>query len=445
MRLYLSPHFQGHGARSRTGSSTCSVPHTIRKNSAPAAARGSPAGSTRAQNANPHSAPYPQWVHVARMSRALPFTSRTPNGRSSLAVARPGTTLAGRPTHCISVVLDSVMETVPNTAARIARSIISYLPSTGPPSGPPGMGNAGWTSGCPGLSRMRQTPAAGLEMARRCRLVSCRRPSGRRGKQELHDVHPPRASASSSRITRRHRWAGNCVRHFRPTIWRSRRWNSAREKQDRQSDRCPATSAAARGSISPSRYRSSSSSTSSHVISDKASPPHDVPQLLLQGLPSPVQPRHHGPRGDARDLGDLPVAEALHVGEQHGDAERLRQRCQRSLDVLVGQRFERRVLGRRLQPLLGQPRVEVPVLHLLHRHRPGLPLPPAVLVDEGVREDPEQAGPDARAGPELMEGPEGPQERLLHQVLRVGAVPGETDGARIQAIDEGERFLLEPP
>ena len=69
-------------------------------------------------------------------------------------------------------------------------------------------------------------------------------------------------------------------------------------------------------------------------------------QRLLHRLSSPVQAGHHGTDRNVEHLGDLLVGESLHVGEQHGQAERLGQVVERLLDVVVGDQVEELVLGR---------------------------------------------------------------------------------------------------
>jgi hypothetical protein len=44
-------------------------------------------------------------------------------------------------------------------------------------------------------------------------------------------------------------------------------------------------------------------------------------QHFAQPAAAAVQPGHHGADRAAHNCGDLPVAESLHVGQVHGDAE----------------------------------------------------------------------------------------------------------------------------
>ena len=64
-------------------------------------------------------------------------------------------------------------------------------------------------------------------------------------------------------------------------------------------------------------------------------------------------------------------------------------------------------------------------------------------VDERVREDPVDPRLDVCAFLELVEGPVGPEERLLDEVLGIGGAPRQAVGGRVQAGQERERFRFE--
>ena len=62
------------------------------------------------------------------------------------------------------------------------------------------------------------------------------------------------------------------------------------------------------------------------------------------------------------------VPETLDIGQQHGDAEGVRQRLDRRLDIGVGEPVHRPVLGTPTDPVArvaGEPAVQVEVLHVL--------------------------------------------------------------------------------
>src|SRR5690606_18863703 len=83
------------------------------------------------------------------------------------------------------------------------------------------------------------------------------------------------------------------------------------------------------------------------------------------------------------------------------------------------------------------------VLNVVQRcaPRPSRTLP--VVVDERVRQDLEQPGPQVRSRPELVERPERPQVCLLDEILSVHGVPGHAVGGAIQSIDVAKRLFLE--
>ena len=62
-----------------------------------------------------------------------------------------------------------------------------------------------------------------------------------------------------------------------------------------------------------------------------------VVEHLAQLLAPAVQARHHGADRRAHNVSDLPVGEALDIGEVDRDPELLRQRLKGLVDVGVGQ------------------------------------------------------------------------------------------------------------
>jgi hypothetical protein len=81
-----------------------------------------------------------------------------------------------------------------------------------------------------------------------------------------------------------------------------------------------------------------------------------------------MQPTHDRTDGNIQDFGDLFVGESLHVRQQYGHAEVLRQRLERFLHLGVGEPLEQLVLGaptrhRRLEA--ADAAVEVEVLDLV--------------------------------------------------------------------------------
>src|ERR687896_347332 len=147
--------------------------------------------------------------------------------------------------------------------------------------------------------------------------------------------------ASRTRSTRSGGRSADPPHLLRMITW-TRLRNSPRPKHGEQVARCSAiTMARPRGS-SPSMNASRSLSTWSQSSPYKATLPHYIPQPLLESPSSPMQARHHRAHGDVEDLGDLLVGEPLHVRQEDGQAELLRQGRQRVLDVLVGE--GRRVL-----------------------------------------------------------------------------------------------------
>src|SRR5829696_1248744 len=180
------------------------------------------------------------------------------------------------------------------------------------------------------------------------------------------------------------------------------------------------------------------------VHADQAAVPSVVPEQPLQAPPAPVQPGHHGADRRAHDLRDLLVGETRDVGRVDGQAEVLRQPLERVLDVGVGEMVERLHL-RRAQPgrLVRLGGRELPVLDVLGGRLLRLPLTLAVGVDERVGEDPVEPGLEVGALLELVEGGEGLDERLLHQVLGVGRVAGHPHRRRVELVEERQRIPLE--
>ena len=136
------------------------------------------------------------------------------------------------------------------------------------------------------------------------------------------------------------------------------------------------------------------------AAADQAASHSHIVQRLLERPSSPVDPAHDRADRHVGDLGDLLVGESLDVGQQHGHPERLGQRLDGRLHVLVGEAVERLVLGARARsapPDAGQALVEVEVLDVLDVGDLGTALGRPVGVDVGVGEDPVEPGPQVGA------------------------------------------------
>src|SRR5947209_17864444 len=79
------------------------------------------------------------------------------------------------------------------------------------------------------------------------------------------------------------------------------------------------------------------SSTGRRLLRGQATLGGEVVQRLLQRLSSAVQTAHDRTDRDVEDVGDLLVREPLDVGEQHGEAEVLRERLDRFLHLGLGE------------------------------------------------------------------------------------------------------------
>ena len=170
-----------------------------------------------------------------------------------------------------------------------------------------------------------------------------------------------------------------------------------------------------------------------------------IVERSLQELPPAVEAAHHGADGAAHDLRDLLVAELLDVTEDHGDLEVGRERIERALHLALDDRLKRLRLGvaevahrRRAHPAVDQ-RIGVRPLE-----DGALEPAAAVLVDEGVGEDPEQPRLQVRAGVELVPRPHRLEERVLDEILGLGRVAGQLAGDRVQRVEVPDGLLGEP-
>ena len=86
---------------------------------------------------------------------------------------------------------------------------------------------------------------------------------------------------------------------------------------------------------------------------------------------------------------------------------------------------------------------DLPVLDVLAAVLLRLPLLLAVVVDEGVREDPVE--PRLEVGPRgvLVESCVGLRVRLLHEILGVGGVAGHPQSRRVELVEVLEGVALE--
>src|SRR5262249_9748831 len=87
--------------------------------------------------------------------------------------------------------------------------------------------------------------------------------------------------------------------------------------------------------------------------------------------------------------------------------------------------------------------VEEVVAGLVDRGHLRRALGAAAAVDVDVREDPEQPGPEVRAGLVLPPGAERTGVRLLHQVLRLLAGADQSAGNAVDLVTELQRLLFE--
>ena len=155
---------------------------------------------------------------------------------------------------------------------------------------------------------------------------------------------------------------------------------------------------------------------------------------------------HHGTDRNVEHLGDLLVGEALHIGEQHGQTERLRKVVERLLDVVIGDQVEQLVLGRtaRRRGLdRSDPAVQVEILDVGEVGLLGPALAGPVEVDVRVGEDAEQPGPQVGAGGEIGVAAVAAQVGLLDEVGGVGLVARHPQRRGIQLRGELHGVALE--
>ena len=168
-------------------------------------------------------------------------------------------------------------------------------------------------------------------------------------------------------------------------------------------------------------------------------------ELLLEEPASPEQATHHRADRDVEDVGDLLVGEVLQVGEDHRQPEVDGHRVDGPQHVVGEQPVEEgalRVLGD-----VGRVPGDEPVLHRVALVLDDVALlrRPAVPVDEGVREDLVEPGLDVGPALELVEEAEGPEDRVLDQVLGVAGVLGQPQGGCVEAVEVRQRQRLELP
>src|ERR1700733_2668802 len=157
-----------------------------------------------------------------------------------------------------------------------------------------------------------------------------------------------------------------------------------------------------------------------------------------------VQAGHHCADWAVHDLGYLPVAESLHVGQVDRHAEAFGKLPQRvghaGVRYAVKGQLLRGTGGRR--GLRGTPMgaLQLPVLEA-SGGQPGLSLPLPVATDERVREDPVQPRPEVGSLLELMERGKRPGVCLLDQVLGVAVISGHPRRLCVQLPHVAERLV----
>src|SRR5262245_20145404 len=172
----------------------------------------------------------------------------------------------------------------------------------------------------------------------------------------------------------------------------------------------------------------------------------ELVQPLLERLSSPMETTHDRSDRDVEDLGDLFVGESLHVRQQHGHPEVLRQRLQRLLHLCVGEPLEELLLGaaaghRGLEA--PDPPIEIEVLDLVELGLVGPALLRPVAVDVGVGEDAVEPGLEVGALLEPVEAAVRPEVGLLDEVLCVGRVAGHAQCGGIERRHEPHRLVGE--
>ena len=118
-----------------------------------------------------------------------------------------------------------------------------------------------------------------------------------------------------------------------------------------------------------------------------------------------------------------------------GQTEVVREVLERLFDLVVGEHLHQRLLGGAADGGIGEGAdslVEVEVLDLAEIGLVGTSLLGPVLVDVGVRQDPEQPRAEVGALGERVEAAEPLEIRLLHQILGVGAVARHAHGGRVE-------------
>jgi hypothetical protein len=169
-----------------------------------------------------------------------------------------------------------------------------------------------------------------------------------------------------------------------------------------------------------------------------------IDEQFPQVLVTPVQAGHDGADWGAHDVGDFLVSEALDVGEIDHYPELLGQRLQGLADVGVGQPLQGwRPRWLQLAGALGGGLGGLPVLGVPGPRALRFPLPRAVGVDKGVREDPEQPGLEVGALLEQVERRVRRTEGVLHQVFGVGPVVGHPHRGGIYLVQVGQYITLE--
>ena len=163
---------------------------------------------------------------------------------------------------------------------------------------------------------------------------------------------------------------------------------------------------------------------------------------LLQDTPSAVQARHHSADRNVEDLRGVRIGEVADVHQDYNVAKIMRHFRERAHDVVLRQPlddavFVARPVARSLELVVEE------VVAFLERLRVRRALLLAAAVDVQVREDPQQPGPQVRAGRERPPAAKRARIRLLHQIFGLLAGADEMAGHSIHLIRQSKRVLLE--
>src|SRR5712691_7623043 len=156
---------------------------------------------------------------------------------------------------------------------------------------------------------------------------------------------------------------------------------------------------------------------------------------------APGQPGHHGSDRTFERFGSFPVREAFDVAQHDDLTKPLGQVAERPVDVAVNDGLEKFLLRRRVYGPRTRRVLEDALLEELVPVR-GLTLA-ADLIEKHIPHDLKEPRATVRSHSELIETPERPHHRILHEILGLLAVAGESQGSPVQLVEVDECYLLE--